>query len=112
MNRPIGFEHVASVYLDDAAPRPRTADGTGEVATRYRVRLRHDGRVRRVYVLNYGNGGGTPHVKIAGARHYLAPSAELWLEHVRDGMTSAQAATAILAAFPTAGARASLDDVP
>lgn len=108
--RPIGFEHVTDAHVDDTTPRPPTS-GYGEHATPYRLRL-DDGRVRRVYVLVYGNGGGMPYVKRAGARHYLAPSAELLVEYMRDGMSYLDACAAILAAFPTAAQHASLDDVP
>jgi hypothetical protein len=47
----------------------------GQLPTPWKLTLT-DGRERRVYVLQYANGGATPYVLIAGVTHYLSP----WLE--------------------------------
>lgn len=55
----------------------------GETPTPWMLTL-DDGLTRRVYVLSYGNGGGTPYVKVAGIPHYLPPSVESQLDAHAD----------------------------
>ncbi|QFP97770.1 hypothetical protein KNU79_gp88 [Gordonia phage NadineRae] len=64
--RYLTLDDVTAVMPNGDAPRPRSASGYGEIATAHRVRcaVGDDARIltRRVYVLNYGNGGGSPFV--------------------------------------------------
>lgn len=67
---------IVATFVDWAPPAVRvSADGYGDLPTRYRVRTT-DGRTRRVYVTHFANGGGTPWVKVAGRQTYLTPQAE------------------------------------
>lgn len=71
------------------APRSTSVTGYGpKLPTPYMFRIAN--RWHRVYVVNYGNAGSS-YVLIKGKAHYLAPSAELVLETIRDGGTYADA---------------------
>lgn len=52
---------------------------TGRQPTPYKVKL-EDKIWRRVYVLNYGNGGGTPYIFVSHTVHYLTPEAQAKVE--------------------------------
>ena len=58
------------VICDDAAPTyGRTVSGYGaKIPTRYRVR--HLGRVRRVYVMQYGN-AGSAYIVVGGVTQFI-----------------------------------------
>ena len=71
------------------APLQRSVTGYGpKLPTPYMFRIAN--RWHRVYVANYGN-AGSAYVVLHGEKHWLAPSAELVLETVRDGGTFADA---------------------
>ncbi|QZD98931.1 hypothetical protein SEA_TRACKER_88 [Gordonia phage Tracker] len=94
------LDDVVEYYRTDRYPAPRSATGYGESATAHMLRgaVGDDGRIltRRVYVLNYGNGGGTPHVygRVSGERTrlYLDP----WVEdYVRAMVALGRKASAV-----------------
>lgn len=77
------------------APLQRSVTGYGpKLPTPYMFRIAN--RWHRVYIANYGN-SGSAYVAIKGERYWLAPSAELVLEVVRDGGTFADAMAKIKA---------------
>ncbi|AKJ72420.1 hypothetical protein AU099_gp77 [Gordonia phage GTE8] len=81
-------------FLDHGpTPVSRSATGYGERALSVRLRcaVGDDPRavIRRVYVLNYGNGGATPYVygRVSGGervRFYLDPHVLAWIQSLRD----------------------------
>ncbi|AYB69229.1 hypothetical protein KNU10_gp88 [Gordonia phage Foxboro] len=84
VTRYLTLDDVVEYSRTDRYPAPRSATGYGESATAHTLRcaVGDDGRIltRRVYVLNYGNGGGTPYVygRVSGERvmFYLDPWCE------------------------------------
>ncbi|QOP66749.1 hypothetical protein SEA_GROOTJR_90 [Gordonia phage GrootJr] len=100
VTRYLTLDDVVEYYRTDRYPAPRSATGYGESATAHMLRgaVGDDGRIltRRVYVLNYGNGGGTPHVygRVSGerTRFYLDP----WVEdYVRAMVALGRKASAV-----------------
>jgi hypothetical protein len=72
-------------------PQQRTATGYGpKLPTPYMFRIAN--RWHRVYNANYGNSGSL-YVVIKGQDYYLAGSADLVLETIRDGGSYADAQT-------------------
>lgn len=62
--------------------KPITGRGTpaqGLTPTVYKLQL-DDGHWRRLYVYNYGNGGGTPFVLLNRVEHYLTPEGQARVE--------------------------------
>ncbi len=57
----------------------------GRFATPWMLQIAADGRWRRVYVLSYCNGGGTPYVSIGNETYYLSEGVERTLDaHAED----------------------------
>ncbi|AYB69805.1 hypothetical protein SEA_KIDNEYBEAN_88 [Gordonia phage KidneyBean] len=98
-NAPAGVSDRHYLTMDDITdyartplPTRRSATGYGESATSTLLRcaVGDDARIlsRRVYVLSYGNGGGTPYVygRVSGerVRFYLDPFVEGHLNGLRN----------------------------
>ncbi|AYD83282.1 hypothetical protein KNU14_gp90 [Gordonia phage Buggaboo] len=91
VTRYLTLDDVAT-FLDHGQTPAGPRSGYGEFALPVRLRcaVGDDGRIltRRVYVLNYGNGGGTPYVygRVSGerVRFYLDPHVLAWIDALRE----------------------------
>lgn len=63
---------VKNILTDDEAPSYNTTvSGYGsKIPTRYRVEL-HNGGIRRVYMMQYGN-SGSPYIIVNGVEHFVS----------------------------------------
>lgn len=64
-------EFIRQVYFSGGG---RSTGYGGQIPTRFMLRLT-DGRIRRVYVMCYGN-TGTAYVRVAGINRVLSPEVE------------------------------------
>lgn len=77
----LNVDQVLSVIVDANTPTyNQSVSGYGpKIPTRYRLKLKNDPRIRRVYAAVYGNSGST-YVVIGGEDVYLSPDVEYMME--------------------------------
>ncbi|UTN91450.1 hypothetical protein SEA_OUTIS_87 [Gordonia phage Outis] len=95
VTRYLTLDDIAT-YLDHGPTPagPRSGYGEFPVSVRLRCAVGDDERIltRRVYVLSYGNGGGTPYVygRVSGERvmFYLDPQVTAWIDALREAQVT------------------------